>query len=239
MKIEIIPILHDNYCYVIENNQRQAIIIDPGESDPILEHCHRQHLEVTTILITHHHLDHVGGLQQLRDSYPKAYVIDPENIQQERILKGDFGSVITYSTPGHTLVHACYLLEGHLFTGDLLFSLGCGRIFEGSYSQMYNSLNCFKDLPESTLIYPGHEYTRANCLFCQKLFAGTKFELLYKNFENNLVIGQPSIPTTLGQQRSLNPFLNDNSKEFIKALNFEPNDPRDFFQWVREQKDSF
>ena len=179
MKIEIIPCLQDNYSYVIIDEKKNiACVVDPGEADPIIKYLDDNKIKLKFILNTHHHYDHVGGNKKLKEKY-KARVVgyreDKKRIPEIDILLNDqetwihenFEAKIIY-IPGHTLGHICfyfYKLQS-VFTGDTLFSLGCGKIFEGTYSQMFDSLMKFKELPQNTKIYCGHEYTKKNSDFC-------------------------------------------------------------------------
>jgi hydroxyacylglutathione hydrolase len=182
MKIEIIPCLKDNYSYVIFDEKKNiACVIDPSESGPIIEFLEKNKINLKFILNTHHHYDHVGGNKNLKEKY-NASVIgfkgDKERIPEIDILVDDqeiwkyenFETKIIH-VPGHTLGHICFYFYNNksIFTGDTLFSLGCGRVFEGTHSQMYESLKKIKDLPRETKIFCGHEYTLDNSKFCLSL----------------------------------------------------------------------
>ena len=179
MKIKIIKCLQDNYSYVIidENNQ-SACVVDPSESKPIIDFIDNNKIDLKYILNTHHHHDHIGGNLELKKKYNcdvVGFKDDKERIPGIDVIvennqiwqKGNFEAKI-YHTPGHTSGHIAFhfFKEKIIFTGDTLFSLGCGRIFEGTYEQMFNSLKIFKKLPKDTLIYCGHEYTLKNSEFC-------------------------------------------------------------------------
>ena len=178
MKIEIIPCLKDNYSYIIiDESNKKTCVIDPSESKPIIDFLEKNNLKLNWILNTHHHYDHVGGNSELKEKY-KAKIIgfadDHKRIPEIDILlkdqeiwkKDNFEAKIIH-IPGHTLGHICFYFykDNNLFTGDTLFSLGCGRIFEGTYQQMFNSLNKIKELPLNTKIFCGHEYTLQNSKF--------------------------------------------------------------------------
>ena len=179
MKIEIIPCLKDNYSYLlIDEKKNIACVVDPSEADPIIKYLNLNKLDLRFILNTHHHFDHVGGNTKLKKKYNAkviGYTGDKSRIPEIDILlkdqevwkAGNFEAKIIY-VPGHTLGHICFhfFKNKMLFTGDTLFSLGCGRLFEGSNSQMYNSLNKIKKLPLDTKVFCGHEYTLANSKFC-------------------------------------------------------------------------
>ena len=179
MKIKIIKCLQDNYSYaIIDENSQSACIVDPSESEPIIDFIDNNKIDLKYILNTHHHHDHIGGNLELKKKYNCdviGFKDDKDRIPGINILvennqiwqKGNFEAKI-YHTPGHTSGHIAFhfFKEKIIFTGDTLFSLGCGRIFEGTYEQMFNSLKIFKKLPKDTLIYCGHEYTLKNSEFC-------------------------------------------------------------------------
>ena len=172
MEITTIPCLTDNYAYIINDyNSKTTGVIDPSEASPIITFLKKQKLKLDYILNTHHHFDHIGGNIELKKKY-NAQVVGFEG-DKHRIpgidiaLKNNenwnFGNstIKVFHIPGHTLGHICFFFEKEkiAFTGDTLFSLGCGRIFEGNHKQMLDSLNKIKSLPKETKIYCGHEYT--------------------------------------------------------------------------------
>ena len=232
MKIEIIPCLKDNYSYlIIDEETKKTCVVDPSESKPIINFLEKNNLKLSYILNTHHHYDHVGGNIELKEKY-KAIIVgfngDCERIpgidiklnDGEIWIKDNFEAKIIH-IPGHTLGHICFYFynEDNLFTGDTLFSLGCGRIFEGTYKQMFNSLNKIKELPRDTEIYCGHEYTLQNGKFClandttnKKL--REKISKVQKKLKNNL----PSVPTTLADEIECNIFLKAKDLESFSKL---------------------
>tara|TARA_B000000475_G_C15877277_1_gene398900 strand:+ start:110 stop:739 length:630 start_codon:yes stop_codon:yes gene_type:complete len=179
MKIEIIKCLQDNYSYlIIDEEEKIACVVDPSEAKPIINFLKDKKIILKYILNTHHHYDHVGGNLELKQKY-NCQVIgfkgDKDRIpgidillEDNQILKKNNFEAKIYHIPGHTSGHIAFhfLKEKKIFTGDTLFSLGCGRLFEGTYEQMFNSLNKIKKLPKSTEIYCGHEYTLQNSNFC-------------------------------------------------------------------------
>ena len=180
MKIEIIKCLQDNYSYLIIDEKKQiACAVDPGEAKPLIKYIENNNIKLKYILNTHHHYDHVNGNYELKKRY-NARVIgfkgDKDRIpllidiclEDNEIWKEDNFEAKIYHIPGHTLGHIAFhfFKEKKIFTGDTLFSLGCGRLFEGTYEQMYNSLSKIKKLHKDTEIYCGHEYTLANSKFC-------------------------------------------------------------------------
>jgi hydroxyacylglutathione hydrolase len=224
MRVEIIKCLKDNYSYLlIDETSNEACLIDPSEANPIINFCEKNHIKPKYILNTHHHYDHVGGNQDIKNQYGSkilGYVEDKDRIpgidllldDQEVWKQKNFQAKILH-IPGHTTGHICYYFfnEKIVFTGDTLFSLGCGKIFEGTYDQMYESLNKFKDFPLETKIYCGHEYTLQNSKFCIKHDPLNK-KLANKilQIEKNIYDGNPTVPSTIKDELECNIFLRAN-----------------------------
>ena len=239
MIIDIIPCLNDNYSYLIcDEKTNNIIIVDPSEFSPCDKIISQKYKKLDYILNTHHHFDHVGGNNKLKKKYGSkilGFENDKERIPEIDIfLKNNQDFKIgdlnfkTLFIPGHTSGHIAFYLkkEKIIFTGDTLFSLGCGRIFEGTYQQMFDSLNKIKDLPEDTKIYCGHEYTLQNSNFCithdpQNLNLQNKITKIKKKLNDN----KPTIPTILKDEKECNIFL--------RAKNVES------FSKLRDLKDNF
>ena len=238
MKIQIIPCLKDNYSYlIIDEENNVACVVDPSEAEPIIEYLEGTQIKLKFILNTHHHYDHVGGNKKLKEKYG-AEVIgfkgDKNRIPEIDILIDDKETWKYESleakiihVPGHTLGHVCFYLynEKSIFTGDTLFSLGCGRIFEGSYFQMFNSLKKFKELPNNTKVYCGHEYTKQNSKFCIAHDKNNQ-NLIKKiiEIENKIQNNLPTIPSTIKDELECNIFLrSDNVKTFSKLRDLKDN----------------
>ena len=238
MEIEIIPCLNDNYSYLIFNKiKKNACVIDPSEAKPIIEIVEKNKINLKYILNTHHHYDHVGGNKELKKKYKSKIVGFKEDkdripeidimVEDNQIWKNENFEAKIYHIPGHTLGHIAFhfFKEKKIFTGDTLFSLGCGRIFEGTYEQMFNSLKKIKDLPRDTEIYCGHEYTLQNGNFClthdsSNLKLKVKIENVKKKLENSL----PSIPTILADEIECNIFLKAKDlKSFSKLRDLKDN----------------
>ena len=220
MNVEIIKCLKDNYSYLITDSDRNSIVIDPSESDPIIKIIEKKKLNLKFILNTHHHFDHIGGNDELKKKYSAEIVgfvkykdripgIDISVSDNEVWKSGNFEAKIIY-IPGHTSGHiAFYFYKNEiLFSGDTLFSLGCGRVFEGTHEDMYNSLSKFKSLPPSTKVYCGHEYTYNNSLFCIK-YDSENIMLKKKiiEIEKKLRKKEPTIPSTIKDELECNIFL--------------------------------
>jgi len=232
MKIEIIKCLKDNYSYlIIDEKTKSACVVDPSEAKPIINYIEKNKIYLKFILNTHHHYDHVGGNKDLKKKY-NAKVIgfegDKDRIPEVDICLKDreawknknFEFKI-FHIPGHTSGHICFnfFKEKLLFTGDTLFSLGCGRIFEGTYEQMFNSLELIKSFSLETKIYCGHEYTLKNSDFCS-IHDKENSKLTEKilSIKEKLNKGLPTIPSTLKEELETNIFLKCNSIENFSKL---------------------
>ena len=238
MKIKIIPCLQDNYSYlIIDEEKNTACVIDPSDADPIIEYLENNKIKLQFILNTHHHYDHVGGNKKLKEKYGASvvgYVGDKQRIpeidtllnDQETWINENFEAKIIY-IPGHTLGHICFYFykEESVFTGDTLFSLGCGRIFEGTYSQMFNSLMKLKELPQNTKVYCGHEYTKKNSDFCMVHDASNEnLKAKIHDIDVKLKDGLPTIPSTMKDELECNIFLRSNNvKSFSKLRDLKDN----------------
>ena len=253
MKVEIISCLEDNYSYlIIDENNKKTCIVDPSESKPVVEFLEKNNLKLNYILNTHHHYDHIGGNIELKKKY-NAKVIGfkgdykriPEidfKLEDGEIWKQDNFEAKIIHVPGHTLGHICFHFynENNLFTGDTLFSLGCGRIFEGTYEQMFSSLEKIKKLPHKTKIYCGHEYTLQNSKFCIK-YDKDNLELIKKinDIKKKLNNNQPTIPTTLEEELKSNIFLRSDNFKIKNNLNMNTGSSLDTFSKLRDLKDNF
>ena len=253
MEITPIPCLTDNYAYIIyDNNSKTTGVVDPSESQPIVSFLKRKNIKLNYILNTHHHFDHIGGNIELKKTYNAQVVgfdgdkhrIPGIDVTVKNNEQWNFGnsSVKILHIPGHTLGHICFFFEKEkiAFTGDTLFSLGCGRIFEGTYLQMYKSLNFFKSLPLDTKVFCGHEYTLQNSKFCIKYDPNNKnlknkIINIKKNLENNL----PTIPSTIKDELECNIFLRSDNLDIQTKLNLNNNNSLETFSKLRDLKDNF
>jgi len=238
MKVEIIKCLKDNYSYlIIDEKNNYACVVDPSEAEPVINFIKKKNINLKFILNTHHHYDHVGGNNKLKKKYGAKVVgfkNDKERIpdidillEDNQIWKGEnFESKIMH-IPGHTSGHICFyfMREKIVFTGDTLFSLGCGRIFEGTYKQMYNSLNKLKNLPPDTKIYCGHEYTLQNSLFCSKHEKNNKnLQKKISEIKSKLKKNLSTMPSTIREELACNIFLRTkNLQDFSKLRDLKDN----------------
>ena len=232
MKIEIIKCLQDNYSYlIIDKNNLKACVVDPSEASPIINFVEKKKLKLVYILNTHHHYDHVGGNLELKRKYNSKVIGFKEDkkripgidilVEDNQIWNEDNFEAKIYHVPGHTSGHIAFhfFKEKKLFIGDTLFSLGCGRIFEGTNEEMFNSLNRIKKIPDDTEIYCGHEYTLQNSKFC---LAHDSTNLNLKNkileIERKLKNGLPTMPTFLKDELKCNIFLKAEDVESFSKL---------------------
>ena len=232
MKIKIISCLQDNYSYlIIDKEDNTACVVDPSEADPIIEYLENNNIKLKFILNTHHHYDHVGGNEKLKSKYGASvigYKDDKERIpgidilisDQETWIYKNFEAKIIH-IPGHTLGHICFYFykDKSVFTGDTLFSLGCGRIFEGTYEQMFESLRKLKELPKDTKVFCGHEYTLQNSKFCM-VHDKDNLNLKAKidDIKIKLKAGLSTIPSTIKDELECNIFLRSNNVEAFSKL---------------------
>ena len=238
MKIKIIKCLKDNYSYlIIDEIKNNACVVDPSESKPIIDFIENSNIKLEYILNTHHHYDHVGGNLELKKKYNSKVIGFKEDrhripeidilVEDNQIWKKDNFEAKIYHVPGHTTGHIAYhfIKEKKIFTGDTLFSLGCGRIFEGTYEQMFNSLNKIKTLPKDTEIFCGHEYTLQNSNFCLAYDSeNLKLKNQIKIIKEKLKDGLPTIPTVLNDEMECNIFLKAKDlKSFSKLRDLKDN----------------
>ena len=224
ISVTIIPILEDNYCYLLQAENGETAIIDPGEAQPVIDRVEELGLDLDYILTTHHHGDHIAGNAHLQDQYGAKLAgpatetarIPGMNILLSEKSKFSFGgeNVQTLETPGHTHGHICFYfpLSKLVFTGDTLFSMGCGRLFEGTAEQMWDSLQKIAALPGDTLVYCGHEFTQSNGLFCLDLDPGNP-DLIARlqDVEKLRATNKPTLPVTIATEKKTNAFLSAGS----------------------------
>ena len=252
LKVHTVKCLQDNYSYVIYNESTNLVgVVDPSEFYPIDTFVKKKFNKLDFILNTHHHLDHTGGNLELKEKY-KSQIIgskkDEKRIPGIDIAFRDnetfkFGNINfkIILVPGHTSGHICFFSnkEKIIFTGDTLFSLGCGRVFEGTYTQMIDSLNLIKKLPGDTLIYCGHEYTKKNLEFCMQ-YENNEFLIKKKKWiSDRLIKNLPTIPVTINEELQTNIFLRCDLDIVKKKLNMLNADEVSVFKKLRDLKDSY
>ncbi|MBE8167943.1 MAG: hydroxyacylglutathione hydrolase [Shewanella sp.] len=219
ISIEAIPAFQDNYIWCITENNGLAFIVDPGDANVVTRLLAERKLKLAGILITHHHADHTGGIKELLNTHGQdipVYGPNSNNIPQitHHAVEGVFSikninaSVEVLSIPGHTLDHIAYLIEGHLFCGDTLFSGGCGRIFEGTPEQIFHSLSKLAQLVPETKVYSAHEYTESNLKFAAHVDPTNESLAKYHDWVKlRRAKKQITLPTSIEQERKINPFL--------------------------------
>ena len=253
LSIEPIKAFEDNYIWLLTTNEG-SIVIDPGESSKIKSLIDNNEIDLKGVLITHHHYDHTNGLNDLSDN-GILDIYGPENNIVEinkRVKDSDRITIIgldfeIIEVPGHTLDHIAFYSFNEnmpiLFCGDALFSGGCGRIFEGTHRQMYDSLNKLASLPKHTKVYCGHEYTLSNLKFAIEVDTENKDLLDEYNHVKKLNISKnPSLPSTLDKELKINPFLRCNNMSIRNKINKEFNvsgDDFKIFTALREWKDNY
>ena len=252
MHLQPLPAFEDNYIWLLRDDDGRALIVDPGDAAPVLAA-----LDTTpaphAILLTHHHGDHIGGVAALLQRWPDLPVIAPHDariaLATRRVGDGDVLEAGPWrfqviEIPGHTRSHIAFFGEGLLFCGDTLFSLGCGRLFEGTPAQMQASLHTLASLPGDTLVCCGHEYTLANAAFALNVDPGNA-ALRDRAAQARALreAGRPTLPATLVSERACNPFLRSNEPAIRTALAAHlgrmPADAVDAFAELRHWKDGF
>lgn len=250
-EILIIKCLNDNYAYIYLNDKKEAFVVDPSEASPVIDTLEKNDLQLKYILNTHHHFDHIGGNFELKEKYNCKIVGSKKDRDRIpgidiEISDGDYWSFKEHTAqiieiPGHTSGHIAFFFKSlnAVFTGDTLFSLGCGRLFEGTPTMMWNSLKKLRALPDQTKIYCGHEYTLSNGKFINSIYPSEdmrlKIESLVELNEKNL----PSIPSTIADEKKMNIFLKADDINLIKNLGLNGKSPEEVFGYMRELKDNF
>jgi hydroxyacylglutathione hydrolase len=249
-----LPAFQDNYIWALFNHQ-DCVVVDPGDAQVVIDFVTRFELTLTSVLITHHHPDHTGGLKTLLEFNPDLTIFGPHSPkiplithpvgQGDTLFLNEFGAEFAViEAPGHTLDHILYYADDVLFCGDTLFSIGCGRIFEGSHAQMHNSLQTIMKLPANTQIYCTHEYTLANIDFALTIEPLNPQLLDYQKWaERQRSSNIPTIPTTLSQQLAMNPFLRVKFPQVVafaqRRIGQQKLDHHEVFAQIRLAKDEF
>ena len=249
-EIRLFPCLSDNFGYLIHDPVTGATAsIDAPEAGPIIETLKREGWTLTDILVTNHHADHVGGIAELKKKYACRVVAPFDNgtaIQDVdlRVKEGDtvkVGSLTArvFETPGHTLDHISYMFDDEraLFCADTLFSIGCGRVFEGTYPMMWESLLKLRALPNDTRVYCGHEYTASNVKFALGIEPDNPaLKARAEEVARLRAANQPTVPTLIRDEKEANTFLRADVPSVAAALGMTGKSPADVFGEIRERK---
>lgn len=257
MELHLVPAFSDNYIYLLRDpssgaGQDKVGVVDPGDAAPVIEALDRRGWTLTHIFNTHHHNDHVGGNHTLK-ARGNATVIgaraDAARIPDMETGLGE-GETISFGSqtarvlfvPGHTSGHIAFWFPEAkaVFCGDTLFALGCGRLFEGTPAQMWSSLQKLRDLPDDTRVYCGHEYTLSNARFALTVEPGNRdLQARAAAVAALRERGEPTIPTTIGEEKRTNPFLRADRPELQAAIGMAGADPVEVFAEIRRRKDNF
>ena len=253
MTIIPLPAFSDNYIWsIINENQHTLTCVDPGSAAPVLSYAERNGLTLTNILLTHHHVDHTGGVFELLQQFPEARVYGPADdrildvqvaVRDEDIIHIDNLAFRVLSTPGHTCTHICYQepTKGWLFCGDTLFSAGCGRVFDSTIEALYASIFLLKHLPEDTKVFCGHEYTLNNLRFASTVEPENKLIHSYIHYlQDNQ--GPCSLPSSIALEKKINPFMRTHLpslQHYASTHGLPTHDALAIFKLIRENKDIF
>jgi hydroxyacylglutathione hydrolase len=253
LEVRLIPALSDNYIHLLRDASTGTVgVVDPSEAEPAIEALTALGWRPTFILNTHHHPDHTAGNAELKRLYG-ATVIGPA-ADRDRIPDIDraykdgeefaFGGqqVRVFDVPGHTRGHIAFWFRESeaVFTGDTMFAMGCGRLFEGTPDQMWRSLSKIRALPEETRVYCGHEYTQGNARFALTVDPdNADLKARAKEVDALRAQNKPTLPSTIGQERLTNPFLRADQPALASAVGLPATDPVPVFAEIRHRKDHF
>jgi hydroxyacylglutathione hydrolase len=250
-EIRLFPCLSDNFGYLIHDPLTKATAaIDAPEAGPVIKALQREGWILTDILVTHHHADHVGGIAELKDRYGGCRVVAPFDkgtaipLVDERVKNGSTVKVGNLTarvleTPGHTLDHVSYVFDSEraLFSADTLFSIGCGRVFEGTYPMMWDSLLKLRALPDDTKIYCGHEYTAANIKFALTVEPNNPdLKARAEEVAQLRAANKPTIPSLIGDEKKANVFLRADVPAVAQAVGLAGKSAAEVFGELRERK---
>ncbi len=249
LQIIALAAFNDNYIWLLRRNQ-YAVVVDPGDAAPVMAYLQQHQLQLSAILITHHHSDHIGGVASLIQHYaPQVYAPSKEQyiFAHQAVSEGQTLHLNSLQlelkvleVPGHTLGHVAYYGANCLFCGDTLFAAGCGRLFEGSAEQLYASLQRLAQLPETTAVYCTHEYTLRNLEFALSL--SPDYPELLQRQANEIAkrqSGLPTLPSSIALELATNPFLRCGDDTIIHASQSRDKQPSAVFAAIRNMRNLF
>ena len=253
LEIHQIPVLGDNFVYLVHDPvSGETAAIDPAVAGPVMGALSKRGWTLSHILITHHHHDHTGGNMELKQATGCTIIgarIDEARIpgidrlvdERDRVAIGEHQATV-FNVPGHTSGHVAFWFEQDqaLFSGDALFSMGCGRLFEGTAEQMWGSLQKLRALPDETRVYCAHEYTSSNADFALSIEPDN--EDLKRRADEVVILreqGKPTVPSSLGEEKRVNPFLRADNAELLQAAGLAGQDAASAFAEIRRRKDNF
>ncbi len=228
LNISAISAFQDNYIWLLTADSKACAVVDPGEAQPVLEALEKHQLDLRYILLTHHHPDHIGGVSRLLESYA-ARVFGPDDaripFEHQVCAEGDLvglpaldAEFRVIEVPAHTRSHIAFYGNNMLFCGDTLFSIGCGRFFEGTATDMQGSLDKLAALPSTTKIYCGHEYTQSNCAFALRVEPGnSRLQARAREVRDLRAAGKITLPASLADELATNPFLRTREESVLEA----------------------
>ncbi|WP_430474263.1 hydroxyacylglutathione hydrolase [Thalassospira lucentensis] len=252
-EVIVIPCLSDNYTYLVRCHRSETTaIVDPGEAGPVISALEERDWTLDLVINTHHHHDHIGGNTELIEKYgakllgPTAEAARIPNMDEtcaegDQVLIGELEGRV-FDVPGHTSGHIAFYFPAitALFSGDSLFALGCGRLFEGTPAQMWDSLQKFRNLPNSTLVYCGHEYSQSNARFAKTIEPDNATLIARcQDIDGMRARNIPTIPSRIDVELATNPFLRADDPAVANAMGMSGQSPVEIFTEIRKRKDNF
>lgn len=246
MILKKIPILSDNYVWILCNIHGFCIIIDPGSSKPVIKEIKKKKWIPIAIFLTHNHIDHVGGVKKIVEHFPKITVFGPDETKQnvnKIVTDGDKIVILdkifyVFFTPGHTSGHISYYSSPYLFCGDTLFSAGCGRVYQKKHLEMYCSLKIISSFPNNTLLCCSHEYTLSNLKFSMFYFPNDDFiKLYFKYIKKKIDFQKSSLPSYIFFEKKINVFLRTDENFIKESIGLSRHTSFEVFLDLRLKKD--